>query len=184
MTTSLRDQCIAFAGICQSAALVHRTAHGLATSSREIEPLITSIFATEPRTIDDVYGSVNQLRSGVAAANEMLSKPSPDLVPALKYVMALLDIETRLRGRAELSQVLRNGIDELRASSTDRGESLSRRFRRCINARSARSTAACTSAVHRNSCSATKWRRKSERCCSRVFVVPGYGISPAAVAGT
>jgi high frequency lysogenization protein len=124
VTTSLRDQCIAFAGVCQSAALVHRTAHGLATSSREIEPLITSIFATEPRTIDDVYGSVNQLRSGVAAANEMLSKPSPDLVPALKYVMALLDIETRLRGRAELSQALRNGIDELRASSTDRSDSL------------------------------------------------------------
>jgi high frequency lysogenization protein len=124
MTAGLRDQCIALAGICQSAALVHRTAHGLATSSREIEPLITSIFATEPQTIDDVYGSVNQLRTGAAAAAEMLSKPSPDLVPALKYVMALLDIETRLRGRAELTQTLRNGIDELRAASTERGESL------------------------------------------------------------
>ncbi len=124
MTAGLRDQCIALAGICQSAALVHRTAHGLATSSREIDPLITSIFATEPQTIDDVYGSVNQLRTGAAAAAEMLSKPSPDLVPALKYVMALLDIETRLRGRAELTQTLRNGIDELRAASTERGESL------------------------------------------------------------
>jgi high frequency lysogenization protein len=124
MTAGLRDQCIALAGICQSAALVHRTAHGLATSSREIDPLITSIFATEPETIDDVYGSVNQLRTGAAAAAEMLSKPSADLVPALKYVMALLDIETRLRARAELTQTLRNGIDELRPASTERGESL------------------------------------------------------------
>ena len=122
MTTSLRDQCIAFAGTCQSAVLVHRTAHGLATSSREIEPLITSIFATEPKTIEDVYGSVIQLRSGIAAAAEMLSKPSADMVPALKYVMALLDIESRLRGRAELTQTLRNGIDELRAA--ERNESL------------------------------------------------------------
>jgi len=124
VTTSLRDQCIALAGICQSAALVHRTAHGLATSSREIEPLVTSIFATDPRTIEDVYGSVNDLRSGIAAASEMLSKPSPDLAPALKYVMALFDIEARLRARAELAQTLRNGIDELRTSSTDRGESI------------------------------------------------------------
>lgn len=124
MTTSLRDQCISFAGICQSAALVHRTAHGLATSSREIEPLITSIFATDPTTIDDVYGSVNYLRSGVVAAAEMLSKPSVDLVPALKYVMALLDIEMRLRTHAELTQTLRQGIDELRAHSVEPNESL------------------------------------------------------------
>jgi high frequency lysogenization protein len=122
VTASLRDQCIALAGICQSAALVHRTAHGLATSSREIDPLITSIFATEPETIDDVYGSVAQLRSGIAAAAEMLSKPSVDLVPALKYVMALLDIEARLRARAELTQTLRHGIDEL--SSAERNESV------------------------------------------------------------
>ena len=122
MTASLRDQCIAFAGICQSAALVHRTAHGLATSSREIDPLITSIFATEPKTIDDVYGSVVQLRSGIATAAEMLSKPSVDLVPALKYVMALLDIEARLRTRVELTRALRNGIDEL--SSAERNESM------------------------------------------------------------
>jgi len=122
VTTSLRDQCIAFAGTCQSAVLVHRTAHGLATSSREIEPLITSIFATEPKTIEEVYGSVIQLRSGITAAAEMLSKPSADMVPALKYVMALLDIESRLRARAELTQTLRNGIDELRAA--ERNESL------------------------------------------------------------
>jgi high frequency lysogenization protein len=122
VTGSLRAQCLAFAGICQSAALVHRTAHGLATSSSEIDPLITSIFATEPKTIDDVYGSVVHLRSGIAAAAQMLSKPSPDLVPALKYVMALLDIEARLRTHAELIQALRNGIDEL--SPAERDDSL------------------------------------------------------------
>ncbi len=124
MTTSLRDQCVAFAGICQSAALVHRTANGLATNSREIEPLIKSIFATDPKTIDDVYGSVDHLRSGIAAAAEMLSKPSADLVPALKYVMALLDIETRLRTQTELTQTLRHGIDELRPSTEGLNESL------------------------------------------------------------
>ena len=123
MTIALRDQCIAFAGICQSAALVHRTAHGLATSSREIEPLINSIFATDPVTIDDVYGSVSGLRSGVAAAQELLSKPNAELAPVLRYVMALLDIEGRLRRRPEIAQTLREGIDQLRETVTSRDES-------------------------------------------------------------
>jgi high frequency lysogenization protein len=123
VTIALRDQCIAFAGICQSAALVHRTAHGLATSSREIEPLINSIFATDPETIDDVYGSVSGLRSGVAAAQELLSKPNAELAPVLRYVMALLDIEGRLRRRPEIAQTLREGIDQLRETVTSRDES-------------------------------------------------------------
>lgn len=89
-----------------------------------MEPLIKSIFATDPKTIDDVYGSVDHLRSGIAAAADMLSKPSADLVPALKYVMALLDIEARLRTRTELTQKLRHGIDELRSNTMEPNESL------------------------------------------------------------
>ena len=124
MTISLRDQCIAFAGVCQSAALVHRTAHGLATSSREIDPLINSIFVTDPQTIDDVYGSITGVRSGIAAAQELLTKPTADLAPALRYVMALLDIEGRLRRRTEIAGALREGIEQLRMTNAPRDESI------------------------------------------------------------
>jgi len=124
VTISLRDQCIAFAGVCQSAALVHRTAHGLATSSREIDPLINSIFVTDPQTIDDVYGSITGVRSGIAAAQELLTKPTADLAPALRYVMALLDIEGRLRRRTEIAGALREGIEQLRMTNAPRDESI------------------------------------------------------------
>ncbi len=124
MTIALRDQCIAFAAICQAAALVHRTAHGLATSSREIEPLINGIFATQPDTIDDVYGSVSELRSGITAAQALLSKPSIDLAPALRYVMALIDIEARLRRHSQITQTLRDGIEALSATAQTRDESV------------------------------------------------------------
>lgn len=124
MTVSLRDQCIAFAGLCQSAILVDRCAHGLATSSQEIDPLIHSIFAIDPETIGDVYGSVNQLRSGIATAQELLTKPSAELAAALRYVMALLDIEARLRRRSDLSLLLREGIEQLKSSATSLDESV------------------------------------------------------------
>ena len=124
MTASLRDQCIAFAGICQSATLVHRTANGLATNSREVEPLINSIFATEPQTIGDVYGSVDHLRSGIAAAQELLTTPTSDMAPALKYVMALVDIEAHLRRRIQIAHALREGIDQLRATEPSRDDSI------------------------------------------------------------
>jgi high frequency lysogenization protein len=124
VTIGLRDQCVALAGICQAAALVHRTAHGLATSSSDVEPLINSIFATDPATIDDVYGPLTQLRTGIAAAQELLSKPSVDLAPALRYVMALFDIENRLRRRTDIIQILRDGIDQLGAANPVRDEAI------------------------------------------------------------
>ena len=63
MTVALRDQCIAFAGLCQS-ALARRS-----IARTDLQPvrgrstrLIKSIFATQPDTVDDVYGSVTDLR--------------------------------------------------------------------------------------------------------------------------
>ncbi len=124
MTPDLRAQCIAFAGLCQSALLVHRAAHGLTTSSTEMDPLIHGIFETTPDSIDAVYGAGETLRSGAAMALEMLSKPTGDTVAAMKYVMTLLDIEARLRRRNDLAQRLRAGIDQLRAAYASQDASL------------------------------------------------------------
>jgi high frequency lysogenization protein len=114
VTIALRDQCVAFAGVCQAADLVNRTAHGLPTEFGDVEPLIASIFATDPDTVDDVYGSIDQLRSGIAVAHKLLTRPGPDMVATLKYVMALIDIERRLRRNSELTGLLRDGIDRIR----------------------------------------------------------------------
>lgn len=104
---------MAFAAMCQAAVQVHRVAHGLATSSTDVDPLMRSIFETTPTTAEAVYGSAAALRTGVMSALEMLTKPGPDLVSAMRYVMALLDIETRLRRRADLTQILRTAIDQI-----------------------------------------------------------------------
>jgi len=120
MTPNLRDQCIAFAAMCQAAVQVHRVAHGLATSSADVEPLIRSVFETTPNSTEAVYGSAAALRSGVSSAREMLTKPSADLVSAMRYVMSLLDIERRLRRRADLTEVLRTALDQMpRKDATD-----------------------------------------------------------------
>jgi high frequency lysogenization protein len=118
VTPNQRDQCIAFAAMCQAAIQVHRIAHGLATSSADIDPLIDAIFETAPSSTEAVYGSAAALRSGVIAAQEMLTKPRADLVSAMRYVMALLDIETRLRRRSDLTQTLRTTLDEMQRSDT------------------------------------------------------------------
>jgi high frequency lysogenization protein len=119
MTVALRDQCIAFAAVCQAASLVNRSAHGLATNSREVDPLIKSIFATQPDTIEDVFGSVTNLRCGATAAQDLLSPPTAELAPVLKYVMVLLDIEARLRRRSDIAHALREGIESLQRLEND-----------------------------------------------------------------
>jgi high frequency lysogenization protein len=112
---AIRTQAVAFAGVCQSAWLVHRTANGSATSARDVDPLIRSIFATDPMTIEEVYGSGMSLQLGISTAMQLLGRPSPEVLPILKYVMSLLDIEARLRKRADLTQELRSGIEHLHA---------------------------------------------------------------------
>lgn len=137
MNSSVRSQAIALAAICQAALLVHRTANGLTTSPNDVAPLTSSIFATDPTNIEEVYGSVARLRTGVATATEMLGTPPFDLAPALKYVMALMDIETRLRKRVDLTQQLRSGIDDLRvrfqSGATDLFEPLSTLYQGTIS---------------------------------------------------
>lgn len=137
MTPNLQNQCIAFAALCQCAALVHRAANGLTVSASELEPMIHGIFETEPSTIESVYGSTGTLRTGALVAVEMLSKPKPDTISAMKYVMTLLDIEARLRRRDDLGRALRAGIDQLRGSFTARDDllfaSLSALYQRTIS---------------------------------------------------
>jgi len=113
VTPNLRDQCIAFAAMCQAAVQVHRVAHGLATSSADVDPLIRAIFETTPPSTEAVYGTTAALRSGALSAREMLTKPGTDLVSAMRYVMSLLDIEGRLRRRPDLTEVLRTTLDQM-----------------------------------------------------------------------
>ena len=81
--------------------------------------------------------AVKRLRTGVATAMELLRKPSAELLPVLKYVMSLLDLESRLRKRTDLTQELRRGIDEsqtsFHAGSTDLFEPLSSLYQKTIS---------------------------------------------------
>jgi high frequency lysogenization protein len=135
VTPNLRDQCIAFAAMCQAAVQVHRVAHGLATSSADVDPLIRAVFETSPNSTEAVYGSTAALRSGVLSAQQILTKPSADLVSAMRYVMSLLDIEGRLRKRPDLAQTLRTAIDQMpRKDASDATfSSLSTLYQRTIS---------------------------------------------------
>ena len=105
--------------MCQAAVQVHRVAHGLATSSVDVDPLIRAVFETSPHSTEAVYGSTAALRSGVLWAQQMLTKPSADLVSAMRYVMSLLDIEGRLRKRPDLARVLRTALDQMPRKDAD-----------------------------------------------------------------
>jgi high frequency lysogenization protein len=133
----LRSQVIALSAICQAALLVHRIANGLSTNAGDEAPLTSSIFATDPRNVDEVYGGTARLQTGVATAMEFLRNPSVELLPVLKYVMSLLDLESRLRKRTDLTQELRSGINELRitfhAGSADLFEPLSSLYQKTIS---------------------------------------------------
>jgi high frequency lysogenization protein len=109
----MRAQAIAFAGICQAALLVHRTAIGQVVDPRSVQTLIRSIRETTPATVDSVYDGVANLQPGVGVAVDLVGRPPAELLPVLKYVMSILDVEVRLRRRTDLIDALRSGIDAL-----------------------------------------------------------------------
>ena len=115
---------VAFAGVCQAAMLVHRTANGLLTDARDIAPLLRSVFATEPESVAAIYGETARLQLGAATAIDVLGRPNAAIIPVLRYVMALLDIAALLRRRDDLNRGLRNAIDVLQNRAGDEPESL------------------------------------------------------------
>ncbi len=112
-----QTQAISFAGLCQSALLVHRTATGLPVDARAMSSLISSIRDTAPATIGSVYDGVENLQSGIGVAIDLLGRPPAEHLPILKYVMSILDVAARLRGRTDLTSALRSGIDSLAPDS-------------------------------------------------------------------
>ena len=124
MTTAMARQMMAFAGMCQAAMLVHRTANGLITDARDVVPLLRSVFATDPESLEAIYGKGARMQLGAATAIDVLGRPDAATIPVLRYVMALLDIAALLRRRDDLSLALRRGIDALADRANEEPEAL------------------------------------------------------------
>jgi len=108
---SITDQTIALAALAQSAILVHNIATKGAANQKDIDPLINSLFTFDALSTKSIYGSTQDLKTGLAALTDVFSS-SPDkrTQTVLRYMMNLLNLQARLAKHPGILDVLANRL--------------------------------------------------------------------------
>lgn len=123
MSRSLHDQTLALAGIFQAASLVHQVAHRGMCDQASLESSLRSLFATNPDSTLDVYGGeISDIREGLQAVSTSLAQQSrPQDMEILRYVLNLINLESKLKRQKDMLEVIGNRIEQARHTAAHFG---------------------------------------------------------------
>lgn len=115
MSNNFQESNIAFAGICQAAALVHQ----LATTGNCDETLLShtlrSVLVTDPSQTIEVYGSYEHLEVGYKTLITQLSDSNAGPTNALtRYMIGLVALERKLARRNDILNLLGERISQVK----------------------------------------------------------------------
>ncbi|MWN06014.1 high frequency lysogenization protein HflD [Gilliamella sp. Pas-s95] len=87
---------IALAGATQSAILVPQLANTGVCSAILYERAIKSVFKTSPKTTDDVYDGIENVKTGLQTLIQLLSSGQKEQVQIIRYIFGTLSITSKL----------------------------------------------------------------------------------------
>ena len=87
---------IALAGVTQSATLIPQLANTGGCNSTLYQISLKSIFNTSPKTTDDVYGGINNIKTGLETLISLLSSSQKQQVELIRYLFGTLSITGKL----------------------------------------------------------------------------------------
>jgi high frequency lysogenization protein len=113
MTRSGDDErALAFAGILQALHLVQSTAYGKPYDVRALQASLTSILLIDADTVEDVYGGVAGVRSGLRLLKtQLLSEQQRPDAELSRYLVVLLHLERKFSKRSDLLNRVTEGIE-------------------------------------------------------------------------
>jgi len=115
MKADTRDLAIALAGVFQAVHLVQQAANGEAGSPASVTGSIRSLFSTDPASVQDVFGDLNSLRTGLEVLCSQLGRQEAHRkIELTRYAVTVLHLERKLAKRSDLITILRQGIDRAR----------------------------------------------------------------------
>lgn len=92
---------LALAGVCQAAYLVQQLARKGSLDKAALESSLSSILVTEPKTAQQVFGAISNLKIGFQTLSLQLSYDNKCKdVELTRYIMALLGLERKLAKNA------------------------------------------------------------------------------------
>lgn len=117
MSGNYNEQAIALAGVFQAAALVDQIAKRGLIPQNSFEASLNSIFITDPKATEDVYGGARDLpfnlSMGLKGLVDLAEKndQSKDIT---RYALSMLHLENRLSKQPGMLDELSNGLDKIR----------------------------------------------------------------------
>ena len=115
MKHTLKDQCIALAGIYQAVRLVQLTAQGERRDADATQASLQSIFNTDPESVIAVYGDPRALVVGLQTLVSQLANEDRQRDMVLTgYVVTLMHLERKLSGEPDLLARLAEAIEKIK----------------------------------------------------------------------
>jgi len=108
------DQAMALAAVFQACHLVDKLANTGEASTEEMEVCISALLNQDPDSLVDLYGSEQNLQTGVAAMTLLLGEHKGNDVFSsiiLVYGISILSIERQLDSRPVMLKNIAEGID-------------------------------------------------------------------------
>ncbi|PLX63103.1 high frequency lysogenization protein HflD [Sedimenticola selenatireducens] len=105
-----RDRCIALAGVFQAANMAAQIAEQGIVDTQSMEASIHSLFKIDADSVDNVYGGLQGVESGLRLIQQQLGEKRTDNVLVTQYVIALLHLERKLSKNRPMQQQIQEGI--------------------------------------------------------------------------
>ena len=106
-----RQQILALAAIVHAAVLVDQIARTGQAEPQAVEATIESLFAFSANTVEEAYGSIENLEIGVRGLRDLLSgNDYGERKSVMRYCLGVLHLHKKLRGDADTSAILRSRL--------------------------------------------------------------------------
>lgn len=113
-TNPYKDRVIALSAIMQAVTLVQQIADTGQIDNDDFTTMLNSLLATQAASTTEVYGDLQNLRTGLLQFNQQLSKKkSAQDVMLLRYAIALLHLERKLAKRPAMLDIISREIEQI-----------------------------------------------------------------------
>ena len=109
-----QQKALALAGLFQAAALVQQLARTGEVTQNAYQALINSIFALDPKNVQEIYGGVVGAKLGIdTLLMIMKDKETARYADAIRYSIGILQVEKLLKRNPDINSILRSRLEQM-----------------------------------------------------------------------
>lgn len=115
MSGTITDRVLAMAGIIQACRCVQQIARNGMTDANTLTTSVSSLFVTDARTTDDVYGGREKLLPGLRLAAKLFdNQQDAESVEVMRYCITVIQLERSLNKKPDILARVSEGIENAR----------------------------------------------------------------------